>query len=329
MILFLAPLSAGAGPVGMSLLYNPGPRWHAAKVLVIDSKTGQNTCGPGTTLAEADNSGAPLHACGSGYRCADNVSIPAAPGGSCASYEIDTRAGWYAADQGKAIGWDTKILSGGSGTPMIYRYRNDATGASDPCTLREIGTIYQGYGGGMLMDGQFRRNVDGSPIRMGQFSHVLVTFSAAVPPEMFKPARCDRAPTAYVTADFHIGYLGRGGVIEQHQLLGVLIYGMRNLDLAGQASNSETLWHGNVATTPSRLLHGEMLAHMPMMILPQLNGHFQSVQIDYKPLFAKYYTPPPGHTLDDAVIIGLDVYSSVRGADITFDVKNIDIVGYH
>lgn len=326
LLLTSVPVTAQQG--GMSVLYNPGPRWRAVRVLVADPKTGQSTCGPGTTLTEADRAGADAHTCGAGYRCANGLNVPAAPGGSCASYEIDTRAGWRVADEGKTPGWDAKILSGGNGTPIVYRYRNDAAQVADPCTLREVGTVYQAYQGAALMDGQIRRNADGSPVTMGQFSHVVVTFSAAVPSEAFKPSHCSRAPTAYVTADFHIGYPGRGGAIAQHQLLGVLVYGMRGIGLQGQPSKSATLWSGSVRTTPSRLLHGEALANMPMTTLPQLNNQFQTMRIDYKALFDRYFTPPPGHSLNDAVIIGLDVYSSVRGADLTFKVKDIDITGY-
>jgi hypothetical protein len=83
-----------------------------------------------------------------------------------------------------------------------------------------------------------------------------------------------------------------------------------------------------VHSTPSRLLHGEAIMKLPMMALPQLNGEFKTVRIDYKALFERYFVPPPGHTLKDAIIIGLDIYSSVRGADVTFKVKNIDIIGY-
>ena len=35
--------------------------------------------------------------------------------------------------------------------------------------------------------------------------------------------------------------------------------------------------------------------------------------------------PPPGYTIDDAVITGFDLYSSVRGADIRFTFKELDI----
>lgn len=329
-VVLLMSTPAGAQSGGMSLLYNSGPRWRAVRVLVTDPRTKRSTCGPGSTLAEADRAGTPLRSrtCGGGYHCANGISVPAAPGGSCASYEIDTRAGWRLSEMGKTPGWDAEILSGGGGTPMVYRYRNDAAQEPDPCTLREIGTVYEGYRGAAIMDGQIRRNADGSPVTMGQFSHVIATFSIAVPPNEYKPPTCGRAPTAYVTADFHIGYAGPGGAIAQHQLLGVLVYGMRETGLQGQPSSSATLWSGMVHSTPSRLLHGEAIVKLPMMALPQLNGEFKTVRIDYKTLFERYFVPPPGHTLKDAVIIGLDIYSSVRGADVTFKVKNIDIIGY-
>ena len=326
-LLLRAPPAPAKQSNRMSLLYNPGPRWRAGRVLVLDSRTGRSTCGPGTNLSEANLTPLPDRSCSAGYRCAGGVSIPAAPGGVCASYSIDTRVGWHFSDWGKSPGWNANILSGGNGAPIVYRYRNDAAKAQDPCKLREVGTVYKAYQGAATKNRQIVSNPNGTSVRLGQFSHVIVSFDAAVPSADFSPPRCAKNPTAYVSADFHVAYAKPNGDIVQRQLLGVLVHGMRHTSLYGARTDKAEFWHGKMQATTAITLHGEAIAGLPMMEIPELGDGFKTVQIDYKELLKRYMTPPPGYDLNDAIITGLDVYSSVRGADMTLELKNIDVVG--
>lgn len=317
---------------GISLLYNPGPTYLAAKVLVHAPGSSVSVCGPGTTLAEAGLVGLPSGACHEGYKCVDDLNIPPAPGGACASYYVDTRTGWHSSDKGRDPGWDAQVISGGGGRPIIYRFVNNAFLATEPCILREIGTVYQGYQGASATISDFRRNRDGTSFVMGQFAHVVGTFALAVETKALTLARCKSAPTAYITADFHIGYPRRDTptIIEHQQLLGVIIFGMRGQALDGKKSADTVFWTGQIGSTQGRLLQGASIfsKYSEFASLPEMRDQFETVRIDYKALFKTFFSPPPGYTLDEAVVTGFDVYSSVRGANLVFSVKNVDVVGY-
>jgi hypothetical protein len=277
-----------------------------------------------TTLQEAAKVQGISHTCTQALTCADGKSVPAAAGGACYSYFTDTRAGWQSNDFGKRPGWNMQYLSGGNGVPLETRYNNDAHDLANPCTLHEVGTVFVRASPVT----HFRDGPGGTPARLGDASHVVARVTAKLVPGSYRSPRCPLAPTAYVTVDFHVSF-GQPGTGDEkgrkYLLLGTILFGNSGTNVLGLPSSSVVFWDGGDGRT---LLHGDQLQQMGVASLPPLNEQYQTYNIDVKKLLQASAKPPPGYNFDDARIEGLDVYSSVRGGDIDFVVKNIDLAGY-
>ena len=53
-------------------------------------------------------------------------------------------------------------------------------------------------------------------------------------------------------------------------------------------------------------------------------SNYKNVNIDYLELIEIYF---PNINYENTIITGLDIYSATRGADITFDINNIQLKG--
>ena len=327
-ILLAASTAAPAGAAeGISVLRNPGPRHVAGRVFakyVVDGAK-RHMCTPQTSLAEADRTSAPPGGCAQGYVCG-GVEIPPAANGACASYTIAT-AGWLAEEASRERGWAFETLSGGGGRPMTLRFVNHAFGLPDPCVIREVGLVFNRPGGRAAS--AFRAHEDGRPYRFGDFSKVVVSFDAAVDTGGFRPASCPTMPTAYVTVDFRVGW-GRlsedpdDGTKPQGRLLGLILFGNDGVTASGRAARDGVFWRGGDGR--KAILHGDELGPgLPR--IPRLGATMRHYEIDLKAIWKAKVTPPPGFTLDDAYLNGLDIYSSVRGGNLDLTLANVDLVG--
>jgi hypothetical protein len=102
------------------------------------------------------------------------------------------------------------------------------------------------------------------------------------------------------------------------------LLGLHVFEEAGSAKGSPVMWQDGCETCDKwhRMLSGDFIG------VPQLvSDRFTSYEWQQKQLLAQYLPPPPGFTVDDAIPYGWDVYSSVRGADLDFVLRESDIVG--
>jgi hypothetical protein len=222
---------------------------------------------------------------------------------------------------GRDPGWSVEGLGGGGGTPLLLRYVNRAHAAEDPCRLHEVGLVYQAWP--KASDTAVKVNPDGSRPRLGQFSRLEARFAARVV-EVDGPPRCPSMTTSYITMDFRVVYVvSRPGDIVRSDLVGVVFYVVPGSRPVQPVADPVIFWRGGGRSGTNVLLRGTLLPK-PVAIS---GSDLQRVTVDLKPLLRYLPPPPPGRSLDDAVIAGLDIYSAVRGANITFDVTDVDLRG--
>jgi len=306
-----------------TLLWNPGPKYNAGLTLSNTPVNPNGYVSWASALNEAHLVGNPVKSCPNGYT-SDSDKIPAAKDGSCASFYVDTRVGWKSTELNTLPGWTIWNLSGGGGQSLERTYINAAYGSVDPCELREIGLVYNHWPGDPG-NTQFRPNADGSYTKLGQFDKVLARFKAKAGTNDTPPT-CAATPTQKIQIDFRVAFFRpNSNSLFQTELLGITLYGMDGIDIYGKPHSSEIYYQGNLyypdSTVDMVLLHGERVG------VPRLTSSYQSYEIDFKPVVQKYIKPPAGYSLDDAVIVGLDIYASTQGGNNSFTLKDVDLVG--
>ncbi len=297
-----------------SILFNPGPRFRAGMILVRN----------GLVVESADNrafenelDGNPFGWCAAGTPCADGDLWEKTPDGSCPSFYSDTTVGWTYQEMGTDPGWEVREISGGNGVPLEYEYVNLSLDIADPCTLREIGLIWHKWN---IDDNYhcFKVNDDNTPIRLGDFSEVYARVKCKLGVTE-GPIACLVYPTAMVTGDFRVIYVDEDDVTVRTDLLGIHMW-----EMAGSIHGTPVMWEdgGQNQSTWRKQLSGDYIG------IPQLTTNkFTSYNWEMKQYLQTYLPPPDGYTIDDAVVVGWDVYCSARGANITFRLKESDIVG--
>ncbi len=326
------PTSTPATTTSVSLLYNPGPDYISGKTIVDDvSKTAVTApwVSAGTSLAQASLVGNPPGLCPQGLQGTnvDNVTNMPASNGACESYYNDTRFWWKSTDWQKWPGWDVSVSGAGNGTPLELSYANHAYPLSQ-CTsqVREVGVSFDG-------SSSIRPNTS-----LGQFKDITGSFDLNISAQNINPAlSCPSGyeapfqnvtdPWGYVSGDFRVNYFKPDGTWVRGDIFSVHVYN------AQPVANKDIFWQGSsCVVNPANNQYG-----CTVMINPSAAGisfsaispgsGYHTFSIDFKGLYEKYVTPPSGFTADDAVVGGYDVYSSLRGVDMNFSLKNINLVG--
>ncbi len=330
-----------------SLLYNPGPSYAAGLTLanvsaaltlpnVENEQIGFSQWG--TSLEEAHRVGNEAQGCMKTLYMHDaNLNaFPLMPSdnGACATFYTDTRVGWFAQDLNKTPGWSIWQLSGGHGQPLELRYLNHARGTTDPCKLREIGLIYQNWD--FAPHSMFRRRLDGQQFRLGDFEKVRVKLKAKV--DLFNSPTCSSYPTAKVVVDFRLVFKDSSNVLSKTYIVTVVLFGMEGVGIDGQPHSNpdEPIYFQGtqyVEGKPIEMIqyHSSKLGVIGFPRQKTLTDDYQKYDMDFKKLFPLYLasnpTLPPGQTLNDAIIDGLDIYTSTQGGDLDFTVSEVNMIG--
>jgi hypothetical protein len=301
-----------------SLLVNPGPRFLAGLTLATTAM-GPGCHSEGSSLRDAAAvTGRPPSR---GFRrsCVGGIiANEAAP-----SFYNDTRFGWTSADADRVPGWSVETLSGGDGEPVVLRYGNHAHDDPSPCRLREVGLVYQAWPDPAAS--ALRLGDGGRRIRLRDVEGLEARFEARLVSEA-GPPQCVAMPSGYITVDFRMAYFANdpSGVPLRSDLIGIVIHQVPGSRPLARADEPDVYWRGSVAGRANLLLLGERLPRPT----PPLSETFQSVVIDFGAVVERLPAPPAGMARGDAVIMGLDVYSAVRGADLVFDVRDVDLTAW-
>jgi hypothetical protein len=313
----MGAVSFPSSGMGASLLWNPGPKYRAVVTFTRTfSPAAEFGClASGTTFAEAHLVGNPPGRVTSPLICENMTSVQPGVNGANATYYQTGMVGWTSADYEKYPGWAVWTISGGGGIPIVSQFLNHAKATLDPCTLREVGYSYQNWP--YLADSHFKPNPQGGRYTLGEFNAILGkvtakrTYSAG-------PPRCQNLPTSVIEIDFRVGYENPDGSVKRNDVLGVLIDVMPGtVDMNGV---NDAIFYQS-ADGSAKILYGTKIG------LTNLTSEWKSYSIDFKKLMNQYMTPPSGFTLNDGIIGGYDVYSSVRGGDFDFMAKELDVVG--
>ncbi len=214
-----------------------------------------------------------------------------------------------------------------NGNPINFTIFNNAKNLSNSDSLHETGLVFEHYHNqwglaNYAFTGQYNLN---------SFIKIKPSFNAM----LVGHARNNGASelkTSYLTADLRIEYWkSNASYPTRTDLLGVIFCNPMNDDLNGNANDAifwkdwTGNWVNNSVQTSARIL---LLANK--LGLPSINSLDVPTEItfDYIPLIQEYLPPPPpGYTYNDAIIVGFDVYSSVRNSDMTFKLWNVNLEG--
>lgn len=201
-----------------------------------------------------------------------------------------------------------------TGEPIEFSFINMANHYTEKDSLdrlREVGMLFLQWG--LQKEGParwaFREHY-----RLGDFDDIQLKFKAKV--DQFD----GRARAMYVTCDFRYTFWDSNGKQKGGGLLGMLVF-ERNSTVIGPVHWRDTQTVGGV-TSEYMMLRGFHYS------IPQLKtGEYTEVTINFRKFLEMMPAPPDGFTLEDARIQGLDIYSSVRGSDLNFSIKDVRLYG--
>ncbi len=314
-VAYLLPSDAGAAV----LLYNPGPTRRCHMHVEGVAPATWSTPGYFDEASECHLDGNPANMCPTWI----------ATDGSCPSRYVVTW-NWSQSSLGVYPGWDVWVI-GGWGEPIELVAQSNAkpfTQLPDSCTLREVSPIHYAW-----PDASLQRQANLEPYKITSFNRVWWSFDAKLKHYNGPPNRAS-TPTAIVTADAIVAF-----PTETVYAIGVIIFNGNSFDMNGNPGDDVFYTNWDPATDTcdgidkdepigvvcQTLLHGDRLGH------PVLNSSsFQSYSINVRPLFvgeAYLPAPPAGFTWSDAEIRSVEVYPSVRGADLGVHVSNAALWG--
>lgn len=315
--IMLIPLKVSAA----SLVWNPGPTYHA----VLHQN---NSAGSACEVRDISNMSEGHLDGNSAGSCAGQTCGGApmeAPDQSCWSFKHVTY-GWPASYYGTYPGWAVWRMSGGGGVNIVTRLYNHANGFStteDRCQLREVSQSYIHWPyppKGPAFSFKQAYILD-------NFWEFHGKFAARLNNSTWTNA-CSYSPRAIASSDFGVQYLNTDGTAARTDIVGVVLYNPNNFDEDGNSNNNIYYRQGCDPPQPGgtclTLLHGNKIGYNNY-----LTGAWQSYDIEFKTLVYQYLPdPPPGFiNRGQATVFLNEVYSSVKGADVTIDVKDVDLVG--
>lgn len=152
---------------------------------------------------------------------------------------------------------------------------------------------------------------------IGEFKNFQLKFIAKV--DDFQLGAKDHA--MFVTCDFRYVFWDKERKNSvRGDLLGVLVF-ERNI------GNNVNPIYWQSSENIGGFASERILLRGMFFDVKQLSNEYAEVTINYKNLIDKLPAPPAGLTYDDAFISGLDIYSSVRGSDLNFSIKDIRFYG--
>jgi hypothetical protein len=235
------------------------------------------------------------------------------------SFKLVTE-GYQNSEYGIYPGFAVWVQNGFTNSPLEFKIINGAKQLSGGNKLHEIGVVFEHWynpwdQGRWSFKEQY--NLEQLSYIKPKFDIRLDHFNDYQSPEL------DRQ-TADITADLRIEYW-LNGVKKRTDLLGVLysnLGGPTGYDY-NDDPNDNVFWRDPNPDNPRVLLHGYQLG-LNIPNLTSVSSSFTTIEFDYKPLILQYLPQPPdGCTYANAIIVGFDIYSSTRFADIDFSLKNI------
>lgn len=242
--------------------------------------------------------------------CVDGTVIRS-PDHSRPTFFNVAHVGWLPGDFMVYPGFDIWTTHDVPNEPLEFTYLNNAIDKLDPCTLREVGMLQHTFEqeGDWSMKGKRT---------LGEFASVWATMEVKVD-NTAGPPRCQGFPTGYVIVDILLHYKNAGGPLVRYDVVGILLHDINNLD-----KSNALFWQNSCVPSNycGRSYYGTGLG------LVAADSAWRTYNIDFKQVLeALADPPPPGFTLDDAILGGLHVYSSVRGANYSFSLRKVDVLG--
>lgn len=212
------------------------------------------------------------------------------------------------------------------GDPIEFQFVNMAgkySNSTEKNKLREIGLMFMNWGRN-TNQWAFR-----DLFRIGDFDDILLKFKAKV--DRFNTD--DGKNGMYVTCDFRYIFWDDNEpddskANKRGDLIGVLVFERnppRTLWGLGPESTSPIWWESDapIGGNPSsrKMFRGKYFN------IAQLTDEYVEVTINYMDFIKQMPDPPAGMTWRDARIQGLDIYSSVRGCDLNFTIKDVQFIG--
>lgn len=201
--------------------------------------------------------------------------------------------------------------------PIEFQFVSLASGYTDPDSLkylREVGLVFSNWGKDNSGKWSFKRD-----FTIGEFNKdIQLKFFA----KLDYSNRPNPENNIYITCDLRYVYWNSNNEKVRADLVGVFVYE----DLANPSSTDPVYWSSsaNVGSDPSerKFIRGKLTQ------IPQLTGEWKEITINFNRFIDMLPDPPAGLTYDNAVISGFDIYSSMRGQDVIFSVKDVRLVGY-
>ncbi len=254
--------------------------------------------------------------------------------------------GYLNSEFGQYPGFAIDVLGGYDGEPIVFNNKNFARTIYNPNELREVGLLFDHWPGPKKDNNNaYIHDIDGYVVfndgnwcfkknyRLGNFKDIEGNFWAKL--NYFNTNLSGIPNSVYATADFRIAYINEiTGETVRKDLLGVIFYTGNNYDLNGNPTDN-IYWYDSSPfggyNSHRLLLRGNMLGTLSTNMIGVNNvidNSFINIKIQYKALLKKYMpAPPPGFILDDAIIVGFDVYTHVNGYDLEVGLKNVRLIG--
>jgi hypothetical protein len=311
-----------------SYLYNPGPRFLAGQTKfapvsgAVEAYRGQRIAG--TNLSEAHLVGAPADAC-KDVVINDGAGPVSSSNKSCPTYFHETQTGWKVDSQDAYPGYAIWTLAGGASRPLLFQYLNNSLSSPQACELKEVGLSFRGSNTPVL--NQLRPKADGSKRKFGDFANLMATFTGRVQYSNLgvpsAPACANGFASANVSVDLSLSFSRNGQVVRSDLMSIITHYGFE------WNPGSPIFWKDRCGISDSTCGIGFKADRVG---LPLLGTETQSYIINYSQIIARLitsgnYTLPEGFRIEDAVVEGLRVNVSTRGADLGVMVQGLDLYG--
>ncbi|MBD1421803.1 hypothetical protein [Sphingobacterium chuzhouense] len=200
--------------------------------------------------------------------------------------------------------------------PIEFQFVNLASGYTNADSLkylREVGLVFSNWGKSNTGNWAFKRD-----FTIGEFDKDIQLKFFAKLDHVNKP---NANNNIYITCDLRYVFWN-GNQKVRADLVGVLVYE----NLANPSNPDPVYWKSssNVGSDPSErwFIRGARTQ------VPQLTSEWKEITINFNKFIEMLPDPPAGVSYDDAVISGFDLYSSMRGQDVVFSVKDVRLVGY-
>ncbi|WP_314241953.1 hypothetical protein [Empedobacter tilapiae] len=228
---------------------------------------------------------------------------------------------------GKYPGFDMWITNG-YGFPIEMKIFNNSKYFVDHNKLREVGIVFNHW---------FNEYNEGrwafrDQYKLTDFKEIRSIFDIKL--ENYNPHLPNATlQTVVLSADLRINYYNESGKHVRGDLLSLIFCNPNNYDINNNPNDS-IYWQSWNATNDD-LIDGVPYRRISIHAnkvgisnFHNVNQNFNHIDFDFIPLIKTFLPSPPENlTYENAIIVGYDIYSSTRGADISFSVKNINLIG--